>query len=186
MINILVVSDTHGRYFALEEILERQLALPQKFRPTHLIHLGDGVADVLECKTARKLCTHIVKGNCDDFFFCHSNGVPDERLVELGGYKILIMHGNKYSVKSGDGKAIVYAASCDADLLLYGHTHRPVSFTVEKGTEAEGFLLKKDLLVMNPGSLGYDGNFGVVTLLPEGIYLSHGNNKKSDAFASDI
>ena len=186
MLNILVVSDTHGRYFAIEEVLERQLVLPDKFRPTHLIHLGDGLIDVFECKAADKFCLHTVKGNCDDFFFCNSNGIQKEKIIELFGYRILIMHGDSYCVKSGDSMAIARAAYCDADLLLYGHTHTAISYTVPKGTAVFGVVLKKDLYVMNPGSLGCDGNFGTVTLSSDGILLSHGSNKKSDAKASEI
>lgn len=186
MINILVVSDTHGRYFAIEEILDRQIALPDRFRPTHLIHLGDGVRDICDSRTANKLCVHTVKGNCDDFFFCYSNGVEKEKIIELFGYKILIMHGDSYSVKAGDGMAIAQAARSNADLLLYGHTHKAVSYIVSKGTEVCGEILKKDIYVMNPGSLGYDGNFGTVTLSDDGILLSHGNNKNPDVKTSEF
>lgn len=69
MMNILVVSDTHGRYFALEAVLDRQFGLDEKFRPSHLIHLGDGISDVDGCKRTERLCVHTVSGNCDNLFF---------------------------------------------------------------------------------------------------------------------
>ena len=176
MTNILVVSDTHGRYFALEEVLDRQLKLDAKFRPTHIIHLGDGAADVEECAIG-KMCVHAVRGNCDDFFFSYSKGLEKEKIIVLNGYKILIMHGDSYSVKNGDERAIARAVECDADLLLYGHTHVATSYTVSSGTCVCQKNLHKDIKVMNPGSLGYDGKFGTVCLSDNGILLSHGSIK---------
>lgn len=177
MMNILVVSDTHGRYFALEAVLDRQFGLDEKFRPSHLIHLGDGISDVDGCKRAERLCVHTVSGNCDNLFFSMSNSVPKERLLEFYGYKILIMHGDRYSVKSGDVKAIERAISCGADLLMYGHTHIATSYTLKKGTRVGETVLAKDMLVFNPGSLGYSGSFGTVTISEKGILPAHGSIK---------
>ena len=174
MTNVLVVSDTHGKYFALEAVLERQSVLEKNYRPTHLIHLGDGVADIDGCAHTEKMCIHTVRGNCDNFFYAYSKGIEKEKLLDICGYKILIMHGDSYSVKSGDSKAIARAAECGADILLYGHTQYATSFTVPSGTEVEGAVLEKDIKVMNPGSLGYDGYFGTIALSDNGILLSHG------------
>ena len=177
MMNILVVSDTHGRYLALEEVFDRQFGVDEKFRPSHLIHLGDGISDIEGCKRAERLCVHTVRGNCDDLFFSMANGIPKERLLELYGYKILVMHGDRYSVKSGDVEAIEHAATCGADILMYGHTHIATSYTLKKGTRAGNAVLEKDMLVFNPGSLGYSGSFSTVTLSEKGILSSHGSIK---------
>ena len=172
MINLLVVSDSHGRYEKLEEVLARQLKLPESFRPTHLLHLGDGVNDVEKCHLAERMCTCLVKGNCDGFF--QNPPVPNERVLELGGIKILMMHGHTRGVKGGDLNAVSYASSIGADILLFGHTHTPVSYTLEKGTDLGETSLQKRLVVFNPGSLGYNGNFGVISLDGENISCSHG------------
>lgn len=174
MTEILVVSDSHGNFKRLASALEKQMALDEKFRPRHLVHLGDGIEDIEKCKLAERLCVHSVKGNCDSFFY---SDVPTERLLELGGYKILVMHGHTRSVKLGDSLAVARAAECEADLLLYGHTHTPTSYAVEKGTVVCGVTLKKDLKVFNPGSLGYGGSFGVVSLGDGCIICSHGSIK---------
>ena len=171
MINLLVVSDTHGVYKKLEAVLERQLALDGKFRPSHLVHLGDGIYDIDRCKLSEKFCIHTVKGNCDSFFY--SSSVPTERLISLGEFKILALHGHTRSVKSGDSVAVAYAVESGADLLLYGHTHVPVCYSLREGTELLGTILKKPLTVFNPGSLGYDGSFGVVSLCENGVVCSH-------------
>lgn len=173
MINLLVVSDSHGRYEKLEEALERQLKLPEGFRPTHLLHLGDGVSDVGKCRGAERMCHCLVRGNCDGFF--QNPPVPSERVLELGGLKILMLHGHTRGVKGGDFNAVSYAASVGADILLFGHTHTPVSYTLEKGTDLGEELLQKRLTVFNPGSLGYDGSFGVVSVDGDNISCSHGN-----------
>lgn len=44
-----------------------------------------------------------------------------------------------------------------ADLLLFGHTHQPLT-DYEDG-----------LYLMNPGSLGYGGTYGYVDITPAGI-----------------
>ena len=173
----LVVSDTHGRCFALEEVLERQLKLEEKFRPTHLIHLGDGICDLEGSALAQRLCLHTVRGNCDNLFYAVAHEIPKERLIEFYGYKILIMHGDGCQVKSGDVKALERAVSCNADILMYGHTHLATSYTLKKGARVGDAVLEKDLSVFNPGSLGYSGSFGTLTLSDSGIILSHGSIK---------
>ena len=177
MMTVLVVSDTHGKYFALEEVLERQLKLVQKFRPSHLIHLGDGISDLDGSELAQRFCLHTVRGNCDDLFYAVANEVPKERLIEFYGYKILIMHGDSCQVKSGDAVAVERAVFYNADLLMFGHTHIATSYTLKKGTRVGDTALKKDISVFNPGSLGYSGSFGVLTLSDSGMLLSHGSLK---------
>lgn len=173
MINLLVVSDTHGNYKKLEEVLKKQFALDENHRPRHIVHLGDGIEDIEKCSLAERFCVQSVKGNCDSFFY--SSSVPTEHIIELGGYKMLIMHGHTRSVKLGVSLAAEHAADCGADILMYGHTHVPVSYTLEKGTEVGDTMLKKSLTVFNPGSLEYGGSFGAISLSDRGIFCSLGN-----------
>ena len=173
MTNLLVVSDTHGNCRALEEVLKKQFQISEKHRPTPLVHLGDGIADVEKCEISKRFCPHIVKGNCDGFFY--SQFYEEECFFELEGYKILIMHGHTRSVKYGINDAAVFAAKNGADLLLYGHTHSPVNYTIEKGYAIGDFVLEKELTVFNPGSLGQKASFGSVVLDGHGIICSHGS-----------
>jgi putative phosphoesterase len=174
MLSLLVISDSHGDVAAVEKVLDNQLVLPDSARPTHLIHLGDGIEDVVSCKLSDKYCLSLVAGNCDSIFYTYSNDIPKEKTIELAGYKIFIAHGHTLGVKSGEETAIECAAILEADMVMFGHTHIPVSYNVKKGTLAGNTVLKKDLTVFNPGSLRYCRSFGAVTLGEKGILTSHG------------
>ena len=88
-------------------------------------------------------------GNCD-----YGGLDQPERLTELGGVRILMMHGHTRRVKSGPMAAIYAARECGADILLFGHTHQPV-------VDRSG-----DFWVMNPGCIGPSvrRTYGVITL----------------------
>lgn len=128
---ILLVSDTHGR----DEYLEDLLAMEA---PDFLCHMGDveGSEDyirmIAECPLA------MVAGN-NDFW----TDLNPEVLFELEGFRIFMTHGHAYYVSAGTDRLIEEAQRRGADLVLFGHTHRP---TLEK----EG-----SLFVANPGSLSY-------------------------------
>ena len=172
--DFLVVSDTHGRYQLLDTVLNNQLKLPEAFRPKHLIHLGDGVSDIEKCCCSSAFCIHKVRGNCDGFFISHAEKEPKERLLEFFGHKMLIMHGDAHSVKSGDLRAVEYAAKLGADVLMYGHTHMPLTYTLKKGQCVGGTVLERDMTVLNPGSLGHGGSFCVVSVNKDQVVVSHG------------
>ena len=68
--------------------------------------------------------------------------------------------GSVYGVKT-DPLRVVYAArERGADILLYGHTHRPLT-DYEDG-----------LHILNPGSLRAGGTYGVVDLSDAGVVLN--------------
>ena len=75
-----------------------------------------------------------------------------ERLIELGGVRILMMHGHTRGVKSSAMNACYAARECGAQILLFGHTHRPL-------VDWDGTLW-----VMNPGSIRDRRTYGVITL----------------------
>ena len=172
MISLLVVSDTHGQKYILEEVLKRQLQIDDKFRPRHLVHLGDGIEDLEGSAYCDRMCIHSVRGNCDSIFYSMSNAVPKEKVIEIMGYRIAFCHGNLYGVKDGDENAVAWAAEQNADLLMFGHTHIACSYTVKSGTLVKDTILEKDLAVFNPGSLRYCGSFGVVTFFENGFHTS--------------
>lgn len=90
-----------------------------------------------------------VPGNCD-----YGSADQPERLTELGGVRILMMHGHTRHVKSGPMAAMYAARECGADILLFGHTHQPL-------VDRSG-----DFWVMNPGCIGPSPRrtYGVITL----------------------
>ena len=75
-------------------------------------------------------------------------------LTELGGHRILMMHGHTRSVKHTTMNARYAAREAGADILLFGHTH--YSMVDYDGT----------LYVMNPGSIGdyHVPTYGVITI----------------------
>lgn len=78
-----------------------------------------------------------VPGNCD-----YGSCDQPERLIELGGVRILMLHGHTRGVKSDVMRAVWAARECGAQVLLFGHTHRPL-------VDNDGALL-----VLNPGAAG--------------------------------
>ena len=128
---VLVVSDTHGREQNLAEALEQTGPIDQ------LIHLGDveGGAEHIR-ELAGDAPAAIIAGNND--FFCD---LPNERIFTLGGHRIFMTHGHGYFVHSGTLYLKREARKKGADIVMFGHTHKPY---MEEDNE---------LLVLNPGSL---------------------------------
>ncbi len=129
---VLIVSDTHGGHGNLDEAIEREEPFDM------LLHLGDveGGDDyinaIVECPV------YIVKGN-NDFF----TDLPAEQEVKVEGHRIFMTHGHRYYVSMGEEHIVREARLRQADVVLYGHTHRP------------SIREKDGILIMNPGSLRY-------------------------------
>ncbi len=138
---ILVLSDSHGAVDAMRLAVERE-------KPDAVLFLGDCLPDA-EClqKGYANLKLEAVPGNCD----WGSLDEP-ERLIELDGVRILMMHGHTRNVKYESIRAYYAAKEMGADVLLYGHTHRPMM-------DYDGTLY-----TMNPGSIRYTGTYGVVRI----------------------
>lgn len=140
---ILVLSDSHGCVEPMEQCVER-------VQPQVILHLGDCVRDAQRLEERYPQIPLLgVPGNCD-----YGGLDQPERLTELGGVRILMMHGHTRRVKSGPMAAIYAARECGADILLFGHTHQPV-------VDRSG-----DFWVMNPGGIGPSvrRTYGVITL----------------------
>ncbi|MBQ6661781.1 MAG: metallophosphoesterase [Lachnospiraceae bacterium] len=128
---ILVVSDTHGRSEYLEQLLETEDARNSDW----LIHCGDiGYDDEWLRMTFRGAVT-IVAGNCD-----YGSDLPLEATVERENHGFYITHGHRY-LMGGIDRLLYRAEELGCDVVLFGHTHRPY-------IEQDG-----DILACNPGSL---------------------------------
>jgi len=125
----MVVSDTHGNYFA-------PLALLDGSGADMLIHLGDLIADAKFIEPLLDIPLLKVPGNCDQ----PATGQRD--LIEtIAGKRFFITHGDSYRVKSGVESLARKAAEHKAVVALFGHTHIPC-------------VLKQDgVLLVNPGTL---------------------------------
>ena len=132
---LLVVSDTHGDVDALTAVL----AWAKHHGVTALAHLGDGVED-LRAATVRADFSppaKRVRGNGDS-----TDAVPTTALLDFAGRRFFLCHGHLHGVQDDLGSLVRFAATMEADAVLFGHTHRPF------WEEVDG------LLVLNPGSLG--------------------------------
>lgn len=129
---ILVVSDTHRKN---ENYLK---ALEQAGKVDMVIHCGDAEGSEYLIGEAAGCPLQIVLGN-NDFF----SSLPHEIETEICGKKVWITHGHNYYVSMENELLKQEARSRGVDIVLYGHTHRPV-VEIEDG-----------LVTMNPGSLSY-------------------------------
>jgi hypothetical protein len=147
-LRILVVSDTHRDRGAL---LRAVLRHPEA---GVVIHLGDGAEEAAEMgRRFPKKRFLQVRGNCD-----WGSTLPDEGLATLAGRRIFYTHGHIYRVKYSLEEAKSAARQHKADVLLFGHTHVPLT-AYENG-----------LYLMNPGSLqGHGGTYGTLDITPAGI-----------------
>ena len=170
---ILIFSDSHGRSKGMQEVLARQVG-----KPAAVIHLGDGVRDTASL-ALENIPLYLVRGNCD-YMICDVEGpVPEECLTAIGGHLFFLTHGAAYGVKSGLGRLLRAAVQKGADIVLFGHTHRPYLETLPAGSEVDGCVLSKPLYLFNPGSIGQsrqggERTFGVLTLKEGNVLFSHG------------
>lgn len=126
-IRIGLIADTHG---LLRADVHRALA-----GVSMILHAGDVCGDEILDELQLIAPTRAVYGNCD------MPGDPRlvERLgVEVGGVRIHVSHGHEL----GRPGAAKVAAAYDADVCVYGHTHRQL-------IERVG-----GKLVVNPGAAG--------------------------------
>ena len=129
---VLIVSDTHKKHANLITIMEKE-------RPfDRMIHLGDaeGYEDYIAEQAGCPL--EIVAGN-NDFF----SALPREKELTLGKYRVLLTHGHYYYVNTGIEDIEREAEGRGFDIVMFGHTHRPV------------IDYHRGVIAMNPGSLSY-------------------------------
>lgn len=128
---ILLVSDTHGRDEHLEEVLKLE-------KPDFLCHMGDLEGSEDHIRVITKCPLAMVSGN-NDFW----TDLNPEVTFELHGFRIFMTHGHYYYAHSGNEQLKSAGRRNGADIVLFGHTHRP---TLE---------WDKDIIVANPGSLTF-------------------------------
>lgn len=129
---ILIVSDTHRKNDNYFRVLEKEAPLDL------IIHCGDVEGSEYALTTAASCPVEMVAGNND--VFCD---LPMERELRIGRYKVWVTHGHHYYISMGYDIICQEAASRGVDIVMVGHTHRPVIET------AYGVTL------INPGSLSY-------------------------------
>lgn len=125
-----IIADTHG------------LLRPEVFevfsQVDHILHAGDVGPAALLAELEALAPVTAVYGNTDDWELRHR--LPQVARVQIDGFEIVVTHGDQFGSPTPEA---VHAAFPDAEIIVYGHTHRPV-------------LTLVDLVVtvMNPGSAG--------------------------------
>jgi putative phosphoesterase len=162
----LIFSDSHGSAQTMSAAIDRQIKMPDA-----VLFLGDGARD-LDRLFLCDIPIWAVRGNCD----WSSSDYADktERLLYFEGHTILLCHGHEWGVKGGMGALIAHAAEVGADIVLFGHTHTPTVKAIAAGEQVKGTTLTRPMYLFNPGSIGYEGSFGTLTLKGESVLLSHG------------
>ena len=165
--NFLIFSDIHRNFEGARMALERQITVPDA-----VLFLGDGANNIALLQDLfPTTCFIEVRGNCDVFGV---SDIPDERVENMCGFRVLMLHGHTRGVKGGLGAAIKAAIDADADILLFGHTHTPLEMCYS--SEELGAICKRErpLYIFNPGAL-QDGCFGTLTVRDKKLMFSHGN-----------
>jgi uncharacterized protein len=126
-----VIADTHG--------LLRPGVFDAFAQVDYILHAGDvGPADLLEELEALAPVT-AVYGNTDRDEV--RDRLPQVASLELEGFDIVVTHGDQLGTPTPEK---LNAAFPDAQIIVYGHTHRPLLTVVDVV-----------VTVMNPGGAGH-------------------------------
>lgn len=128
----LVVSDTHGRDQNFYDVLDIEEPLDG------IIHCGDFEGSEGRFAMASNCPVYFVAGN-NDFF----SDLNREIEFDLKGHHFFVTHGHNYMVSMDLENIRSEGISRGADVIIFGHTHKPVA------KELDGVYL------FNPGSLSY-------------------------------
>lgn len=129
---ILIISDTHRQNDNFFKVIE------QVGKIDLLIHLGDVEGSEYAIEQAAGCPVEMVSGN-NDFF----SELSSEKIITIGKYKALLTHGHRYYIGMGNQMLKQEAIAQGVDIVMYGHTHKPV---VE---------IDDHIIAVNPGSLSY-------------------------------
>lgn len=131
-----IISDTHGKL--RPDVFDVFTEVDQ------ILHGGDvGPAELLD-RLAVLAPVTAVYGNVDGLAV--RKRCPQVARVELDGFIVVVTHGDQFGSPTPE---ILHQEFPDAEIIVYGHTHRPLLELVDK-----------TVTVMNPGSAGAP-RFGV-------------------------
>lgn len=130
-----VVGDTHASATRPRQSLEQVIEFFRRMNVRLILHAGDaGHASILRL-LEQVAPTVAVRGNADPLDLIET--LPDRVWIEAGSRKVLLLHGHHGKTAL---KAARAAAAPDIDLIVFGHSHKPL-------IEREGRTI-----LFNPGS----------------------------------
>jgi putative phosphoesterase len=125
-----VISDTHGQL--------RPEVFDVFSKVDHILHGGDvGKVDILTDLESLAPVTAVF-GNTDGSQI--RGRLPKVAQLQLDGFDIVVTHGDQFGSPT---PAALVAAFPSAEIIVYGHTHRPLLELVDR-----------TITVMNPGAAG--------------------------------
>ena len=136
---IVVISDSHGSTDMVDRVIS-------ECSPFDLfIHCGDGLKDISSAAIPGNSVVLKVLGNTDIYSGCDAEEILTEIIY---GRTVMITHGHQFDVKSGLSRLVHEAENFEAEVILFGHTHKQ-------------FLNAGNPLLFNPGNLS-KGNYGII------------------------
>ena len=127
LMKIMILSDSH--------IISKNqlLTILKHIKVDYYIHCGD-------------IYMSYEKLNLNNFYLAKGNNdfnkkIHDDLLITIDGLKFFITHGHRYNVDSNLNSLYNTAIEKGADIVCFGHTHRPY-FNVYNG-----------ITMINPGSI---------------------------------
>ena len=132
MQRIMVVSDTHRQHTNLKKALKKEGLIDM------LIHLGDAEGEEDYIRELAGCEVKMIAGNNDYF-----SQLRREAVIKIGRYNVLLTHGHSYYVSVGLEYIKEEAIGRSMDIVMFGHTHRPV------------IEIYDEVTLINPGSLSY-------------------------------
>ena len=174
ILKILVFSDSHGVTLNMKSAIDEHL----RYGGVDCVFfLGDGLSDFEELIYDRSRAYIAVRGNWDVNGFLGDSMVKKTDSITLLGHRIFLTHGDLYGVKYGLDGIKKLAVDHNADIVLFGHTHRAYLSTLPEGTVLP-YIGKTDrrLMLFNPGSIGSgpEYTYGVITVIDGQVLAAHG------------
>ncbi|OWA37602.1 YfcE family phosphodiesterase [Saccharibacillus sp. O16] len=167
VIQIAVVSDTHMFRMAKElpPVLIEELSAGVDL----ILHAGDWTAPEVYDRLAAYAPVEGVAGNNDGAAIAERWGF--HRIIEIGGRRIGLTHGH-LGRGGTENNALAAFAEEDVEIIVFGHSHIPVSKWVERAHPASPVQL------FNPGSPTDKRrqerySYGIITLTAEVMTFEH-------------
>lgn len=157
---LIVFSDTHGIQYGMKEVMRLHQTADC------FLHLGDGAPEFAQLCRSQGLVYAAVRGNCD-----FGSDLPLETVLNFEGFTFYLTHGHTCQVKFSTTTLRYRGEETGADVILFGHTHRPL---LEYHSDGE-----RPYYLLNPGSLGRSygqtPTYAIIEIKNGNLLLSHGS-----------